>query len=119
MLRSKIVEKALKVKLPPDYRRFLDEQGYLTINGYEIFGITEEMQDITAIPSVIGATELYREDYELITEDEIVISYDPVNNNPITLNCKDGKVYLVNFANKKLVAQNFEEFLRKLENNLL
>lgn len=119
MLRSEIVEKILKIKLPSDYKRFLDEQGYLTVNGYEIFGITEEMKNVMAIPSVIGATNLYREDYELITEDEIVISYDPINNNPITLNCKDGKVYLVNFTSKKLLAQNFEEFLKKLENNQL
>ncbi len=119
MNRSKLAEKYLKVKLPQAYKDFIDKIGYLVKGNYEIFGLSDDMQNLNTIPCVIGATKLYKKDYALITDEDIVISYDPLLNNPIVLNTKNGKVYLIDFEKRRLLAENFNEFLRKIETKIL
>jgi len=110
--RSQFVEKALNVKLPSDYKRFIDTTGFISDERGEIFGHSEAIKDIYKIPCVIGATIQYRKDYPNITSKEVVISFDNYKNTPIVLNTTTGKVYRVYHNRKELVSDNFKEFLK-------
>jgi hypothetical protein len=112
MKRSEFVENALKVKLPPDYREFIDTIGLISDERGEIFGYNENIKDINRIPCVIGATLLYREDYPNISEKEIVISFDDYENTPIVLDTTTGKIYRISHTQKKLLSKNFKEYLK-------
>ena len=114
MKRSEFVENALKVKLPPDYKEFIDTIGLISDERGEIFGYNENIKDINRIPCVIGATLLYREDYPNISEKEIVISFDDYENAPIVLNTLTGEIYRISHTQKELISKNFREYLKFL-----
>ncbi len=116
MKRSEFVENALKVKLPPDYKEFIDTIGLISDERGEIFGYNENIKDINRIPCVIGATLLYREDYPNISEKDIVISFDDYENSPIVLDTSSGQVYKIYHSKKELVSKNFKEYLKTIFN---
>jgi hypothetical protein len=112
MKRSEFVENALKVKLPPDYKEFIDTIGLISDERGEIFGYNENIEDINKIPCVIGATLLYRKDYSNISKREIVISFDDYENVPIVLNTSTGEIYRVFHTHKEFISRNFREYLK-------
>lgn len=115
MKRSEFVERKLNVKLPSDYKEFIDSIGLISDERGEIYGYNESIKDINKIPCVIGATLLYRKDYPNISEKEIVISFHEVENAPIVLNTLTGKVYIVQHFNKKLISKSFKEYINGLK----
>jgi hypothetical protein len=117
MKRSKLVEKVLNVKLPKDYKDFIDTLGLISDERGEVYGYIEDIKDIYKIPCVIGATLLYRQDYPNISKEEIVISFDDYENSPIVINTATGRIYKVSFEKKKLLSKNFKEFLKSFLSN--
>lgn len=113
MTRSEFVERELKIKLPLDYANFINELGY-SMNNTEIYGYIEGME-IDKIPCVIGATKLYKEEQDNIGDKDIVIAFDDFENSPIILN-ENGEVYCVDFDKRKLIAKNFTEWKKGVEN---
>lgn len=113
MTRVEFVEKELKIKLPSDYAKFINEVGY-SMNNIEIYGYVEGME-IDKIPCVIGATKLYKEDQINIGDKEVVIAFDDFENSPIILN-ENGEVYCVDFDERKLLAMSFSEWKKGVEN---
>jgi len=112
MKRSEFVENVLKVKLPSDYKEFVDTIGLISDERGEIFGYNENIKDVNKIPCVIGATLLYRKDYPNISEKELVISFDDYENTPIILNTLTGEIYKVSHLQKELISKNFKEYLK-------
>jgi len=111
MKRSEFVENALKVKLPSDYKEFIDTIGLISDERGEIFGYNENIKDTTKIPCVIGATRLYKMDYPNISEKEIVVSFDDYENTPIVLNTSTGEIYRISHKKKERVSKSFREYL--------
>ena len=110
--RTKIIEDNLNVNLPQDYKKFIDDIGIISDERGEIFGYIENI-DIEQIPCVIGATKLYREDYNNISNKEIVINFDDFKNIPIILDTEDGSIYNVDFNQKTQISPNFTEWLNE------
>jgi len=108
------LEKLLNKKLPMEYKKFLDSQGLISENGKEVYGFSPNL-DINKIPCVIGATNLYKKIYNL-KDNELVVSFDELENSPILLNIEDGKIYSIDIQNnRKLLYGNFLEFLKMLK----
>jgi len=116
MKRSEFVEKKLNVKLPSDYKEFIDSIGLISDERGEIYGYNENIKDINKIPCVIGATLLYRKDYPSISEKDIVISFDDYENSPIVLDTSSGQVHKIYHSKKELVSKNFKEYLKSVFN---
>lgn len=110
--RTQVIENNLNVKLPTDYKIFIDDVGIISDENGEVFGYTEGM-DIDKIPCVIGATKLYKEDYKNISTKEIVISFDDLKNFPIILDIENGSISNVDFNKKTQISSNFTEWLYK------
>jgi hypothetical protein len=110
--RTQIIENNLNVKLPTDYKNFIDDVGIISNENGEVFGYTEGI-DIDKIPCVIGATKLYKEDYKIISDKEIVIGFDDFFNSPIILDTEDGSIFNVDFNKKTQISSNFIEWLNK------
>lgn len=117
MKRSEFVENTLRVKLPKDYKEFIDTTGLISDERGEIFGYKESIKDIYKIPCVIGATLLYRKDYPNISEKEVVISFDDYENTPIVLDTTTGKIYRISHTQKKLLSKSFKEYLKSFLSN--
>jgi len=90
--RSAFVELNLGVKLPFDYADFLNKKGMMEIDGLEIFGYCECIQDIEKIPCVIGATRLYRPLYQL-EDHHIVLGASGYEEILFVLDIQNGKIY--------------------------
>jgi hypothetical protein len=112
--RSAFVEQNLGVKLPSDYAGFLNEKGMMVIDGLEIFGYSECIQDIEKIPCVIGATRLYRPLYHL--EDHFIVlgasGYEEIL---YILDIRTGKVYEAGFDRRHQIADSFDQWIQTLE----
>ncbi len=110
--RVKIIEDNLNVKLPLSYQSFINDIGLISDENGEIFGYIENIE-IDKIPCVIGATKLYKEDYKTISDKEIVINFDDLKNNPITLNTDNENIYSVEFDKKTKIDSSFKDWLEK------
>jgi hypothetical protein len=112
--RSSFVEQNLGVKLPSDYADFLNEYGIVEIDGLEIFGYCDCIQDIEKIPCVIGATRLYRPLYDL--EDHLIVlgatGYEEIL---FVLDTQNGKVYETGFDWRHQIADSFDQWLQSLK----
>lgn len=109
MTNASRLEELLNKQLPDEYKNFIDSKGFISKNGIEIYGYSFGL-DISKIPSVIGATNLYKKIYP-IDENELVITFDEIENSPILLNTKNGYIYKINSDNnKKIIYRNFNEF---------
>ena len=110
--KNQVIENILNVKLPTDYKKFIDDVGIISDENGEVFGYTEGI-DIDKIPCVIGATKLYKEDYKSISDKEIVIGFDDFLNSPIILDTENGSISNVDFNKKTQISSNFTEWLYK------
>ena len=110
--RIKIIEENLNVTLPKAYKEFIDNIGIISDERGEVFGYIENI-DINKIPCVIGATKLYKKEYQNVSAKDIVISFDDFKNVPIILDTVEGSVYSVDFNNKTQISSNFTEWLNK------
>lgn len=90
--RISFVERKLGVKLPHDYAKFLTEYGDYEWRGIEIYGYNEYYIDINKIPCVIGATRLYKTDYNL-KDNFIVISHTGYEDWIVILDTSSGEVF--------------------------
>ena len=114
MNNCEFVENMLNIKLPKDYCNFLNKVGYYYKDGIEVYGYNKNFKDVTKIPCVIGATLIYRKDYNL-RPNYIVISSLGYDGIIVVLNSKDGKVYETsNGKTFNLVANSFKEWLKKI-----
>lgn len=113
---SETVGKELKLRLPEDYRNFIDESGYICFDnlGIEIYGHRDGFS-MTKIPSVVAATRLYRDDYGL-EKDHIVISHTGFEDYIVVLDISSGQVIEVSaFGNKEVVADSFREWFSNIK----
>jgi len=90
--RVQIIENELKVSLPNDYKEFIEQYGCMNKSRFEIYGLANNFVDIHKIPSVIGATILYKKDYPL-PNNHIVISHTGYKNFIVVLNTLTGHIY--------------------------
>ncbi|MCF8076517.1 MAG: SMI1/KNR4 family protein [Desulfotignum sp.] len=111
--RSNLVEKALGVVLPEDYALFLEQYGFMTIDGMEIFGYSEQVKDIDEIPCVIGATRRYRPLYGL-KDDQIVLAVTDFEEVLIVLDTSSGAVLETGFTGQKRIADSFAQWFELL-----
>ena len=112
--RIKIVEEALGVRLPEDYADFLANQGIDESGGIEIYGYDERVLDVNRIPCVIGATRLYREDYQL-SPDDIVIGHSEIEDEIIVLETSTGRVSSISHQGRKLLTESFAGWLDEFQ----
>lgn len=87
--------------------------GIYTNDNIEIYGYSEKIIDEYKIPSVIGATLIYRNDIN-IKHDDIVI-YDNGYGFIYTLCCLDAKIYKYNGSGeRKDTGLTFDQFFLKI-----
>jgi hypothetical protein len=117
--KVQVIQSILKVELPSCYRAFIERFGYLVKNGYEVYGLSDEMKDIYSIPCVIGATLRYKEAY-CIDKDGIVIAHSGVEDFIVVLDTKTCRVYEINSAGSKhLLDLSFDMWIsEKFEINI-
>ncbi len=112
MKPSDQLESLLGISLPGDYRKFIDESGYLSLGNIstEVYGFRPEF-DVKKIPSVVAATNLNREDYEL-KHNEIVISHTGYEDHIVILDITSGEIYELGLnRNKEKIADTFSSWL--------
>ena len=118
--REKLIpqlEKELGVKLPGDYKKFLINYGYLeNENGVIVYGI-EDPTDINKGAYSVAATTKDLRQNGLLNRNEIHISDDDWDHEPIVLNTKTGEVYLVTWEKKRskdIYYKSFKDFLKEV-----
>lgn len=111
--RVKIVEDILNVKLPLEYKTFLLDRGIISDKRGEVFGHVEGIET-DKIPSVIGATKLYKQNYNNITDSEIIISFDDFKARPIILNTENANIYSIDYNEKIKIDESFNHWLDNL-----
>jgi len=111
--RKDIVEKELRVKIPPDYAAFLEKYGIYSAHGEEVYGINESLLRYDGSPCVIGATNIHRRN-EGLPHHFLVIQHTGIEDETICLNTKNGKVYALSwvFGNRK-IADSFDEWFQR------
>lgn len=115
-----MIEDSLRVTLPKEYAKFIEEFGIYDGEYYEVYGYDENIKDIQDYPCVIGATKRNRAFYPLLPQ-EIMIHHDEYLNSIVVLNCENGAVYNIDFEERKEIATNFAEWfkwLRDLEKKI-
>ena len=119
MKSSATVELKLNIRLPEDYKEFLDQTGYLLFNSTskEIYGYKPGF-DMEKIPCVIAATKLYKKDYDLKSS-EIVISHTGYEDYIVSLDTESGSVYELSNTEKarNKIAESFSNWLSELVAN--
>lgn len=113
---SNKLEAALGINLPHEYKDFINKIGVISDGGLEIFGYINGI-DESSIPCVIAATKLYKNDYPLITEDELVIQFDDYLNKPVLLNINDGSIYSVDEKEKNKINSSFNVWLSNIRDS--
>lgn len=112
MNASSLMQLHLSVKLPEDYKSFLDNIGYLCFSNIsqEIYGYKQGF-DIEKLPCVIAATKNNKEDYRLDPR-EIVLSHAGYEDNIIILDTQTSHVFELNLDGyKEKLADSFSEWL--------
>lgn len=112
--RVKTIEDSLKITLPKDYAKFINDIGYYDGEYYEVYGFLESFENIDDYPCVIGVTKRYRKDHPLFKQTEIAIHFDEYLNTIVSIDCEDGAVYNTSFLEKEKIAKNFEEWFKDL-----
>lgn len=113
----KIIEKALLTTLPKEYVKFIEEIGVYRGEYFDVYGYDESIEDIEDYPCVIGATKRNRKFYPLLPQ-EIMIHHDEYLNSIVVLDCENGRVYNIDFEERKEIAKSFDEWfewLKRLE----
>lgn len=112
---SSEVEKYLGIALPEDYKSFIDNIGYLCLDniGIEIYGHKPGFS-MDKLPSVVAATQLYRNDYKL-NETMIVISHTGFEDYIVVLNAETGHVLEMNsMGDYEEISDSFFGWLQKI-----
>lgn len=111
--RAHIVEAALGIKVPKQYERFLDKYGIYRAFGIEVFGIDDTLLTYEGIPCVIGATRIYRKEYDY-PHRFLVLHYTGIEDEFICLDTENEKIYSLSvcFGNHK-VADSFDEWFER------
>jgi len=110
--RKRLVENELGVILPRQYADFLKKYGVYRDAPLEVYGVTESMIHHHGVPSVIGATRIFR--LEGLPHRFIVIHDTGMEDEYVCLDTHDGKVYAFSrvFGNRKL-ADSFDEWFKR------
>ena len=93
----------LGCRLPEQYADFLASHGHAEIGELTVFGCTEEMTDINALPCVIGATRRLGPLYGL-GRHELVLAKE--NGALFGLDCENGNVFEVDWVGRRVVAES-------------
>ncbi len=111
--RAQIVEAALGVKVPEQYRRFLEKYGIYRAFGIEVFGIDDDLVSYDGIPCVIGATQK-RRSVDNYPHRFLVLRYNGIEDEFICLDTEDEKIYAMSwvFGNRK-IADSFDEWFNR------
>jgi hypothetical protein len=111
--RAQIVEAALGVKVPKQYERFLNRYGIYRAFGIEVFGIDDSLLTCEGIPCVIGATKIYRKEYNY-PHRFLVLHYTGFEDEFICLDAENEKIYALSecFGNRK-IADSFDELFER------
>ena len=111
--RAQIVEATLGVKVPRQYERFLSKYGIYRTFGIEVFGIDDDLLSYEGIPCVIGATKIYRKEYNY-PHRLLVIHYTGLEDEFICLDTENEKIYAMSrvFGNRK-IADSFDEWFNR------
>jgi len=111
--RTEIVEQELGVKVPAQYRAFLEKYGIYDPPGVEVYGITENLLHYNGVPCVIGVTRSYRK-MDFVPHRFLVIHHTCIEDEIICLDTEDEKVYAISrvFGNRK-VADSFNEWFQR------
>lgn len=112
--RVGIVEDSLRVTLPKEYVKFIEEIGVYRGEYFDVYGYDESIEDVEDYPCVIGATKRNRKLYPLIPQ-EIMIHHDEYLNSIVVLNCENGCVYNIDFEERKEIAKSFDEWFEWLK----
>ncbi len=115
MQNSAQLEKLMGVRMPSDYKEFIDKTGYLCLNnlGIEVYGYMKDF-DIEKIPCVVAATMLNKKAYAL-EDSEIVISHTGFEEMITILDCNAGKVSELGFDGvRRVKAKSFSEWLSQM-----
>lgn len=107
--RVGIVEDSLRVTLPKEYVKFIEEIGVYRGEYFDVYGYDESIEDVEDYPCVIGATKRNHKFYPLLPQ-EIMIHHDEYLNSIVVLNCENGRVYNIDFEERKEIAKNFDEW---------
>ncbi len=105
--------KILNHELPKEYKTFINNKGVISDSRGEVFGYSDGI-NINKIPCVVGATSLYKNEYKNILNNELVISFDQLENTPIVLDINDGSIYSVDFNKKTKINSSFNNWLTKI-----
>ena len=100
------------IKAPKEYLDFIEKYGIYSKDGIEIFGLKDGI-DNSKIPSVIGATEIYKKHYK-IDDNEFVIFFDDIENTPIVLT-PNNEIYRVYFDKREKIANSFNEWFEEIK----
>lgn len=108
-----MVESALGVKVPEQYERLLNKYGIYRDFGIQVFGIDDDLLTYEGIPCVIGATKIYRKDYNY-PHRLLVIHYTGLEDEFVCLDTEDEKIYAMSwvFGNRK-IADSFDEWFNR------
>jgi cell wall assembly regulator SMI1 len=103
---------AVRVNFPEDYREFLLRHGGAIVGPYPVFGV-RSVEAMGNEWSVVEMTKRFRSDRWPGTDDWAIISSDHAGN-PVGIDT-DGRVWVSDhdFGGISLVADSFEDFLRK------
>lgn len=113
--RVEMIEKSLRVTLPKEYAKFIEEIGVYKGEYFDVYGYDEGIEDIEAYPCVIGMTHSYAKDNPLIEPQDIMIHFDEYLNSVVALDCRNGGIYNIDFEERKEIAKNFEEWFEWLK----
>lgn len=112
------LESILNLKLPLDYKQFIDETGYMSFDNIsiEVYGYKLGWELGTPkYPCVIATTQLNRDSHPL-KDDEIVISEPGYDTFLTVLNTKTGIVeYVSHDGRRKKVATSFSNWLKQMK----
>jgi hypothetical protein len=107
--RATRVQLELGVRLPDQYAEFLSSRGHAVINELTVFGCSEEMSDINALPCVIGATRRLGSLFGLARH-ELVLAQE--NGILFVLDCERGLVSEVDWlGSRSVVGDSFGQWL--------
>ena len=113
--RVGIVEDSLRVTLPKEYAKFIEEIGVYRGEYFDVYGYDESIEDIEAYPCVIRMTHSYAKDNALMKPQDIMIHFDECLNSIVALDCESGVVYNIDFEERKEIAKSFEEWFEWLK----
>ena len=111
--KAQIVEAALGVKVPKQYERFLNKYGIYRTFGIDVFGIDDDLLSYEGIPCVIGATKIYRKEYNY-PHRLLVLQYTGFEDEFVCLDTENEKIYIMSrYTGNRKIADSFDEWFNR------